>query len=73
MTFGKLVIAPNHGACPEYLGNAGNLLYDASSPKSLAIAMLKATQADMKTVKKIILHSVLPLCGIKLYNLALTH
>jgi glycosyltransferase involved in cell wall biosynthesis len=52
MTFGKLVIAPNHGACPEYLGNAGNLLYDASSPKSLATAMLKATQADMKTVEK---------------------
>jgi glycosyltransferase involved in cell wall biosynthesis len=47
MTFGKLVIVPNHGANPEYVGNVDdNPLYDATSPESLTHAMKKATLLD---------------------------
>ena len=50
MTFGRMVIAPDSGSMPEYVGGAGNLLYDGSSSESLATAMERAAGMDRESV-----------------------
>jgi glycosyltransferase involved in cell wall biosynthesis len=46
MTFGKLFVAPRHGAFPEYVGNSGNVLYESCDPVSLAKAIETAAALD---------------------------
>jgi hypothetical protein len=46
MTFGKLFIAPRHGAFPEYVNGTGNLLYESCDPKGLADAIETAAGLD---------------------------
>jgi len=45
-TFARLMIAPNHGAHPEYLDGTDNLLYESGSPRSLAKAIERARDVD---------------------------
>jgi len=46
MTFGKLLIAPNHGAFPEYVAGTENLLYQSADSHSLAAAIEQAVRLD---------------------------
>lgn len=46
MTFGKLFVAPDHGAFPEYVGATGNLLYESCNPASLARAIDASASLD---------------------------
>jgi glycosyltransferase involved in cell wall biosynthesis len=46
MTFGRMVIAPNCGAYPDYLAGTRNLLYETGSPESLAVMLEKAAALD---------------------------
>lgn len=50
MTFGKLVIAPRHGAFPDYLAGSRNLLYDSGDAVSLAQAIEKASTLDRDVI-----------------------
>lgn len=50
MTFGRFVIAPDFGAMPEYVGGAENLLYDQTSPRSLADAFERAVHVDREAI-----------------------
>jgi glycosyltransferase involved in cell wall biosynthesis len=50
MTFGTPVIAPRHGAFPEYLSGTGNLLYESGNPMSLARTMDVAARLDRKEI-----------------------
>ena len=50
MTFGKMVIAPNTGGIPEYVAGADNLLYEATSARSLAQAMERAAGLDRERI-----------------------
>lgn len=50
MTFGRLVIAPKHGAYPDYLAGTENLLYESGNPASLAFALEKATTLDRERI-----------------------
>ena len=52
MTFGRMVIAPDAGAMPEYVSGAANLLYDPVSAESLAKAMEEAAVADREEIGK---------------------
>ena len=49
-SFGKLLIAPNHGAFPEYLAGTENLLYDSGDALSLAHALEKASALDRERI-----------------------
>ncbi len=46
MTFGTLVIAPNHGSFPDYLTGTPNLLYESADARSMAEAIETAAQID---------------------------
>lgn len=46
MTFGKVVVAPNHGAFPEWLQGTGNFLYKSGDPGSLARALEDSASAN---------------------------
>lgn len=50
MTFGKTVIAPDHGAYPEYLNGSRNFLYKTGSAESLARALEKASSLDLNEI-----------------------
>lgn len=50
MTFGRMAIAPDSGIIPEYLVGADNVLYDGTSPSSLARAMERAAEADREAI-----------------------
>jgi glycosyltransferase involved in cell wall biosynthesis len=50
MTFGRMVVAPNFGGIPEYLGGADNLLYDGTSASSLSKAMEHAANLDREAI-----------------------
>jgi glycosyltransferase involved in cell wall biosynthesis len=50
MTFGKMVIAPRHGAFPEYLEGTRNLLYETGSVKGLAEAITIASKSDFRQI-----------------------
>lgn len=52
MSFGKLMIAPNHGAFPDYLKNTCNLLYDSGSVDSLSRCMAMSAEVDVTKVWK---------------------
>jgi glycosyltransferase involved in cell wall biosynthesis len=52
MTFGKMVIAPNHGAFPEILKGTGNLLYKSGDARSLAAALEEAHHLDCESIGK---------------------
>jgi hypothetical protein len=49
-TFGRLIVAPNHGSFPDYLEGTDNLLYESGNPGSLAEAIEKASQMDREAV-----------------------
>lgn len=46
MTFGTLIIAPDHGAFPDYLVDTPNLLYKSGSAQSLAESIEAAVRLD---------------------------
>lgn len=46
MTFGKTVIAPNHGSFPEWMQGTRNFLYESGDPDSLARALEGSASAD---------------------------
>ncbi len=46
MTFGTLVIAPDHGTFPDYISGTSNLLYKSGNAQSMAEAIEAATQID---------------------------
>jgi beta-1,4-mannosyltransferase len=50
MTFGRMAIAPDAGIIPEYLAGADNVLYDGTSPASLAQAMERAAAVDREAI-----------------------
>lgn len=50
MTFGRMVIAPNHGAFPEYLAGSRNLLYESGIARSLAAAIRQAAASDREEI-----------------------
>jgi glycosyltransferase involved in cell wall biosynthesis len=50
MTFGKILIAPNHGAFPEYLGGTQNPLYRSGDARSLARAIEQGSRSDRKRI-----------------------
>jgi glycosyltransferase involved in cell wall biosynthesis len=50
MTCGRMVIGPNAGGVPEFVADAGNILYEPSSPHDLARAMECAAQIDCEQV-----------------------
>lgn len=50
MTFGTLVIAPNHGAFPDYLTGTPNLLYQSADAHSMAKVIENAAQLDRTAV-----------------------
>ena len=50
MTFGRAVIAPRHGAYPEYFAGTRNLLYETGDPESLAAALDQAASLDLDEV-----------------------
>lgn len=50
MTFGKMLIAPNHGSYPDNLEGTENLLYKSGDPKALAAAMEKAFVSDRELI-----------------------
>jgi glycosyltransferase involved in cell wall biosynthesis len=50
MTFGRMVIAPCHGAYPDYFVGTRNLLYETGSSKSLAAALNKAALLDLDDI-----------------------
>jgi glycosyltransferase involved in cell wall biosynthesis len=52
MTFGRMVIAPAHGAFPEYLAGTDNLLYRSGDAADLAAALSKAAGLDREAVGK---------------------
>ena len=45
-TFGRLLIAPNHGSFPDYLAGTRNLFFDPQRPADLARAITEASQVD---------------------------
>ena len=47
MTFGRFVVAPDHGAYPEYFAGTRNLLYETGNPESLAAAIDHAASLDL--------------------------
>ena len=51
LTFGRLVIAPDHGAFGEYLAGTDNLLYCSGDPKSLATAIERASVVDRAQIE----------------------
>ena len=50
MTFGKMVIAPDHGAYPEYLQGTRNLIYKTGDAKSLARKLEEAVSLDREAI-----------------------
>jgi glycosyltransferase involved in cell wall biosynthesis len=50
MTFGRMAIAPDSGIIPEYLAGADNVLYDGTSPSSLARAMERTAEANREAI-----------------------
>jgi glycosyltransferase involved in cell wall biosynthesis len=50
MTFGRLVIAPAHGAYPEYLSGSDNLLYESASASGLAKAIEQSALLDRESI-----------------------
>jgi hypothetical protein len=50
MTFGRTVIAPNHGAYPEYFQGTGNLLYETGDSDSLARQLEQAASCDLDAI-----------------------
>jgi glycosyltransferase involved in cell wall biosynthesis len=50
MTFGRAVIAPRHGAYPEYFVGTRNLLYETGSSESLAAALDHAALLDLDDI-----------------------
>jgi glycosyltransferase involved in cell wall biosynthesis len=50
MTFGRMVIAPDCGAYPEYLSGTRNLLYQAGSAESLGSKLEEAAALDTNAV-----------------------
>lgn len=50
MTFGTLIVAPDHGAFPDYLTGTSNLLYTSGDAKSMAEAIEMAAQLDRVAV-----------------------
>lgn len=52
MTFGKTVVAPNHGAFPEYLAGTDNILYQSGDAASLAAGIAKAATLDRDQVSE---------------------
>jgi hypothetical protein len=50
MTFGKLILAPDHDAFPEYLGNTENVFYKSGDYSSLAMAIERAAQVDYSRI-----------------------
>ena len=50
MTFGRAVVAPRHGAYPEYFVGTDNFLYETGSAESLAAALERAASVDLAEV-----------------------
>lgn len=50
MTFGLPVIAPDHGAYPDYLAGSGNLLYETGDVRSLAAQLTRAATLDLRSI-----------------------
>jgi len=50
MTLGRLVIAPNWGAIPEFLAGTRNLLYEPGDARSLAEALERAGTLDREAI-----------------------
>jgi Glycosyl transferases group 1 len=45
-TFGRVLIAPNHGSFPDYLAGTDNLLFNSGDPDSLAESIERASRMD---------------------------
>jgi glycosyltransferase involved in cell wall biosynthesis len=50
MTFGKMVVAPDCGAYPDYLYGSANLIYRTGDPESLARQLERAFVADCRRI-----------------------
>jgi glycosyltransferase involved in cell wall biosynthesis len=50
MTFGRVVVAPSHGAMPEQLAGTGNPIYESGDPVSFARAIEKAAALDRRQI-----------------------
>jgi glycosyltransferase involved in cell wall biosynthesis len=51
LTFARTIIAPDHGAYPDYLAGTGNPLYASGNAESLARAIEKAAAMDRSKVE----------------------
>jgi glycosyltransferase involved in cell wall biosynthesis len=51
MTFGTLIIAPDHGAFPDYLEGTHHLFYKSGDGLSLACAIEKAAELDRPAIR----------------------
>jgi len=52
LTFSRTIIAPNHGAYPDYLAGTENPLYESGDARSLARAIEKAAAMDRSQVEQ---------------------
>lgn len=52
LTFGTLLIVPNHGAFPDYIEGTGNLLYESGDAPSLAGAIDRAASIDRARISE---------------------
>jgi glycosyltransferase involved in cell wall biosynthesis len=52
LTFSRTIIAPNHGAYPDYLAGTDNPLYESGNPDSLARAIENAAAMDRTAVER---------------------
>ncbi len=52
MTFGKLLVAPNHGAFPDYLHGSPNLLYRSGDAADLSRAIDAAARMDREAAAR---------------------
>jgi glycosyltransferase involved in cell wall biosynthesis len=50
MTFGRAVIAPDHGANHDYFAGSRNFLYQSGNPKSLARQLERAAKLDLEEI-----------------------
>jgi hypothetical protein len=50
LTFGKLIVAPNHEAYPELLRGTQNLFYDSGDARSLANVLQQAAGLDIEKI-----------------------
>jgi hypothetical protein len=52
LTFARTILAPDHGAYPDYLAGTGNPIYQSGDAESLSRAIEKAAAMDRALVER---------------------